>query len=569
MIPRILAPETKSPGEKALFRKLEADPNCESWIVLHSLDIAEHVNQQQGEADFVVIVPNLGVLCLEVKAHREICVEEGTWYFGRHRQIGKSPFKQASEAMYSLKTVLHNKNPHLAHIPFFYGVVFTNASFNITSSEWHSAQFISYQQFISDSIGSLITRLLKKNLEILLTKKQNWYDPKKHSPNKSECDELVSVLRPSFEIFETPKERVKRLDLQIKQFTKEQFSALDAMEDNHRVIFAGPAGTGKTVLAIELARREVIKKRRVLFLCFNQLLGHHLKQECQPLNELVTTTTFHAYIKSISGIRIPEQVSKDFWQEELPDLALDILLSKQDEKHLFDTIIIDEAQDLLHPAYLDILDLSLVGGLNAGRWYLFGDFSRQAIYKDVGVAPETFLKSRNILASTYKLAINCRNTHKISEYVEIITRMKPKYKEVLRKDEDYQPKIVPYKNIDEQLSLLLNELEVAYEAGFKAEDIVILTCCNPQDSVLKQIDGPWSQRIAPFDRRVSGLIGYGTIHSFKGLESSMIIITDVNKIETREEISLLYVGCTRALLNLVLFVSENAREQILNIITKS
>lgn len=67
-------PEDAPPGETALFDALATGPSTDSWIVLHSLAIAAHVRQVEGEADFVVIVPERGVLVIEVKSHRDVGV---------------------------------------------------------------------------------------------------------------------------------------------------------------------------------------------------------------------------------------------------------------------------------------------------------------------------------------------------------------------------------------------------------------------------------------------------------------------------------------------------------------
>ncbi|MDY6994487.1 MAG: NERD domain-containing protein, partial [Pseudomonadota bacterium] len=65
MYPPSISAGTKSPGEIDIFEKMKYDPLTTDWVVLHSLDIAEHKRQIEGEADFVIIIPNKGVLCLE------------------------------------------------------------------------------------------------------------------------------------------------------------------------------------------------------------------------------------------------------------------------------------------------------------------------------------------------------------------------------------------------------------------------------------------------------------------------------------------------------------------------
>jgi hypothetical protein len=83
MIPPVFDESTPSPGERLLFDRLQRDPGTDDWVVLHSLDLAEHPSQVCGEVDFVVVVPGQGVLCLEVKAHRRVSRDaSGHWVLG-------------------------------------------------------------------------------------------------------------------------------------------------------------------------------------------------------------------------------------------------------------------------------------------------------------------------------------------------------------------------------------------------------------------------------------------------------------------------------------------------------
>jgi hypothetical protein len=67
MIPPEVYGDCASRGEKELFLRLRDAPETKDWIAFHSLDIANHRKQVQGEIDFVVIVPSKGILCVEVK----------------------------------------------------------------------------------------------------------------------------------------------------------------------------------------------------------------------------------------------------------------------------------------------------------------------------------------------------------------------------------------------------------------------------------------------------------------------------------------------------------------------
>ena len=68
------------------------------------------------------------------------------------------------------------------------------------------------------------------------------------------------------------------LQKQLMSSTEEQSIILNSILDNNLNIFVtGPAGSGKTVLAVEAARNAAENDEKVLFLCYNQNLGKYLK----------------------------------------------------------------------------------------------------------------------------------------------------------------------------------------------------------------------------------------------------------------------------------------------------
>jgi hypothetical protein len=257
MYPSQIYSGTKSQGEIEIFNRLKNDPNTSSWTVLHSLDIAEHRSQVSGEMDFVVIIPNLGILCIEVKAVSTLSRENGMWFYGKN-PIGDSrgPFKQASEGMHSLRRKVIDKAPALSKIVFWSGVIFPYVSFNERSPEWHEWQVIDRSKFSGYSISHNLLAIMKNARKFLSSNSgASWLHVNSTEPTLEQCKVIVNILRPSFEFFESPASRLNRRKGELKKYTDEQFEALDVMVSNPRVVYQGPAGTGKTLLAIEAARR--------------------------------------------------------------------------------------------------------------------------------------------------------------------------------------------------------------------------------------------------------------------------------------------------------------------------
>ena len=611
LLPPTIAESTESGGERAVFdalaapsaarppRSSAAAPDTTSWTVLHSFDIVDHRRRLAGEIDFLCIVPGKGVLVIEVKGCPSLRRHGGDWYYGRSTEPDhRGPFRQASDAMHSLRRRLAKSHPELAGVPFWSAVCFPFIEFPETSPEWHSWQVIDRRTLRTQPIARLIEGVLDQARSLLAERRTGWYHPERREPTITQCDTLVSVLRPDFEFFESPKSRRLRLDEEVRHYTEEQFEALEAIDANPRLVFDGPAGTGKTFLAVEAARRAVARGKRVLLLCFNRPLGRWLQDETVDLGRGVTARTLHEHFRVLAGIMPThaQRCRQEFWQEELPGMALEALLDGDHKP--YDEIILDEAQDVLRRSYLDVLDLSLQDGLSGGHWRFFGDFTWQRIY-DVGALTVEELLSPSgearaagaipISAMRYALRINCRNTPRVAEFAVAAGHVTPGYKRVRRPDDNLEPEVRWYGR-DQQLPLLRTALTELRDEGFDGPSVAVLSPLGNEHCVAAQLtEQPWHDRLAPLVREPgeedeeeevgdwlaacipsdldavdlrSGRIKYSSIYRFKGLEAPAVVITDIEALDTPTQRSLLYVGCTRALHRLVILADWRVRKQL-------
>lgn len=561
MIPPVLDPKTLSPGEREAFQRLRDDPATDSWTVLHSLDIPNHRRRLSGEIDFVVLVPHKGVLCLEVKAHRKVARRDGMWFLGGGDPDPRGPFKQASEGMHSLRTRLVTRRPAVSNVMFWSAVLFPFVRFTDVSEEWHPWQVIDADDWAAAPLSEAISRVLDSARTFLSESgKASWFREADMTPTPEQCDLVVRSLRPDFEFFESPASRRRARIEELRHYTEEQSQALDAMQEVDRVIFEGPAGTGKTLLAVETARRESLAGNRVLFLCFNKLLAAWIRQEVSAL-EGVTSSTFHSYLLGLASVTPPHDAVSAFWEDELPSLATDALLERsQKDGPAFDVLIVDEAQDVMQGPYLDCLDLSVAGGLAAGRWRFFSDFARQSIFGSKPIGLDEFLARLEGRATKYLLTMNCRNTPRIASYVSVLARLDPTYSRVLRPDDGVQPELVFYKDPEDQRQALVDVLQKLYTDGYRGEDIVILSTIS-NGCATEVSEPPWADRLKPYGTK-GGYIGCSTVHSFKGLEAPVVVFTDVSYFDSPEAENVFYVGLTRAVDRLVILVSENVKREI-------
>lgn len=568
MVPPSVANDI-SPGERDLFKRLKNAPGTDDWIVLHSLDVARHRQQISGEIDFVIIIPSLGVLCLEMKACSKLRREGGAWYYGNDsRGDRRGPFRQAAEAMHSIRENISSQRPDLSRIVFWSAVVLPYISFTATSEEWHDWQVVDRRTYRSRPLDIVFKGILTKAREHLATcATATWFHPDAAEPYPQQCQNLLSLLRPSFEFFESPKSRARRVDEEIKRYTEEQMFALDGMQSNARVLFSGPAGTGKTVLALEAARRASAEGKKVLLLCFNRLLGEWMREQAKDLQPSVTTSTLHSFLLGIAGVEADGE-SPEFWQRRLPEIALGKLFDTQ-EAAVFDELVVDEAQDVCRPEYLDVLDYVLESGLAAGRWRFFGDFEKQAIFHDLRKSGQDILMERVGEVPVYALRINCRNRPRLAAFVHFLGGLDPNYTKVLRPDDGVEPAQHYYGSQQEQEAMLLETLEDAYRDGYKGESVVVLSTRKASDCCAAKVNtSPWKARLRPLQSG-TGHVRYGSVHSYKGLEAPFVIITDVDSVTGPADQDIFYVGITRALERLVVLTAEQTKSDVVRILTGS
>jgi hypothetical protein len=567
MIPPEIAPDCDSPGERLLFPRFRDDPATADWIVLHSQDIARHPKRLEGEADFVVLIPGEGVLVLEVKAGN-VARHAGVWKYGLGATAQSSPtgpFRQAADAMHAIRTDIARQDSSLGPLLFYSGVFFTYIDFDEQSPEWHSWQ-IANRTDLRSPIPSVCIRMIRRAHEhVQRTASAAWYNVRTSRPTRDQLARIAEILRPNFEYVISPQERVTNSEQRILRFTQEQFRALDAVAENHRVVFKGPAGTGKTFLAMETAERALRSGSRVLLACYNRLLGDWLAHRMQRAVDLshgrLTVDTFHGELLRLSGV--PIEASAQFWERRLPDCVVQRGLEGGIKAPLFDLVVLDEAQDLLRDPYLDALELLLAGGLAGGRWALFGDFERQAIYAEASENADGLtakVRARAPQFAVYSLRTNCRNSENIAVGLELACRLDPGYSGILNAEAGPDLVVRFYRDGRDQ-ALLLKQAMMDAGRRFLSSQLRVLSMKEDSSSCAAHLAREeTSVALEPLRRGSDGpAIRFSTIHAFKGLEAPAIILTDIEEFGGERMESLLYVGMSRARLHLCILMHERCR----------
>ena len=558
-----------SQGEKILFMKFKNDGSTNSMYVLHSLFTNNHIKNISGELDFFVIAPNEGFFSIEVK-HGGISRKNGDWCFtnrnGQTTCKKTGPFAQQSATInsirnYALKKISHKKEMHdrFSKILWGSGVAFTSMTeFVDFGPEGHSWQVLT-KQGLNFPVGAFISTLSKGSHSESSNK--YWYDVHASRPTKKDCEDLVKILRGDFDIDYSEINRIKDTDVLIEEYTKEQFELLDFVRYNERCLIQGTAGTGKTLMALELLKREVKEGDEVALFCFNNQLGERLSALSKNITDSNAKVKFcgtlHSYMSQYCESIKPsslDQLNKYFTE----DLPIEFLITNEylPEGEKLDYLILDEAQDLLTPYYLEVFDLILKGGIKNGKWVMFGDFSNQAIYLNKPEESILRLNSYATFTTFPPLKINCRNTKEIATHNTLMTGAR--VPEFTSKNYLGNQVICKYPSKSSRISVILEILLKIESRKIPLEKVTLLSPKKFENSIISE------------DTQIRGFIDNGvltsTIQGFKGLENTIIVLYDFDEVTSEKMQRLLYVGISRARQELFLILDKTQEAAVSKLI---
>lgn len=576
-------PDIAPDSEKTVFRKIKSDRGCSDWTVLHSLGLSQRgVKKPYGEIDFVVIVPGEGILCLEVKGGGVKCTG-GKWSTtNRHNvttPLEKSPFDQVRDGMRAVRNRVEAEfGAASAIMRSFFGtaVIFTDVEAPPATVSYEKDEIIDVNDLLGDIAPIIHGRLRSQRRRLGWLQTPSLTDP-------ADVAKLVKLLRPDFELKEARATRIRRDIQALIRLTKEQARFMESCSENKRCLIKGAAGTGKTLMAIEAFRKEATAGNRVGLLCYNKVLGGWFRRELEEYSRdgVVCGSIYECFLGLIKTANLYEEylqersrVASDrqslIFDKIIPEYAIRAIMETNAE---LDYLILDEAQDLIRPSLLDVFDVWLRGGLKKGRWSIFGDFHNQAIYSAELSGTELLEILERHLSdyATFKLNVNCRNTKNIAESTSLFSGFAtPPYETSQIDGEPVNQSF--WKNDRDLAEKLIRQISRLLDDGVSPGDIAILSprkfknsCTSAIDlDNCRIVDISGSADVIPDKQEIT----FSTIHSFKGMESPVIILTDIDNIATDQSRSLLYIGMSRASAYLSVFFNEGIRDDLKTVLSK-
>ena len=571
MIPALIASSRVPPGEYAVFEALRDHPGTDGWVVFHGLPIRHHETQVEGEADFVLLVPGEGMLVVEVKSHDRVEVgDDGLWRLGSQDPTRRSPYDQVWDNARSIKQWIERR-AYVTPYPVWQAVWFPSrggelvaqleARIDVPAKGTLTRADLDASRLVTSIVGVL--RHGRSEIERRVPAFA------KDRPDAQDVEEARQILQPTISFHRAMSERREDRERDLREATERQEQALQYFSAHPRLLVTGPAGTGKTNVAVRAAQQAANREERVLLTCFNALLEGDLQHRLRDRDD-IDVARVHQLMLAISGLTPPDDADDAWWNGALPAATLAVTRAPGYTPR-YTCLVADEAQDLARDSTLDVLDSLLVGGLAEARVVLAGDFAHQDIYRPRAPASssssptqsgvsrrpatagerQTRVLTRLPTAAHMTLTANVRQTPKLADLVEqLITGIA--YTDYFRDEEDDElaGAIHLYRDADEQESLLQQALEALWADGWDPHEILVLS--PRRDSAAHRAFGQATD--ASTQSRAAPGIRWGTVHRYKGLESPVVILTDIDGRSPGWE-DLLYVGMTRATERLIVLTS--------------
>ncbi len=376
-------PTFANEAERVVWEALR-DQLPDDAILLSGLRIVDETLDH--EADVVVLVPDVGIVVVEVKG--------GSVWFGGRDERGRGeprwwqrgngthkidPVRQALRVKYAVRQYVED-DPRWTRqrVAWAHAVVTPYSSFPVDFAAPDCPRWALHDREDLASLGERI----EENARLAAQGKR--------PPTVVDVELVSEILKGrGFTAYDRNAEAAERQG-QADRLTSEQAMLLQVTRLLPRVEVRGGAGSGKTVLALaqarELARgRQERPAQRVALLCYSIGLAEYLKRSVEqwPRRHRPAFVGTYEELGRLWGAPTGTREDSDFWERTLPARMAELAADLPDG-HRFDSFIVDEAQDFADSWWTPLL--RALRDEEGGGLFVYSD-ENQRIFARFGQPP--------------------------------------------------------------------------------------------------------------------------------------------------------------------------------------
>jgi hypothetical protein len=561
------APEkavSDSSAELGLFAKL-GEQLGPDYVVLHSVSWISRPGGQgprEGETDLLIAHPIRGLLAVEVKGGR-VSLDYRSQTFVSVDRDGvehpiKNPFEQARRGKFALLEKL-KESPVWRKL----GIRRFNLGYAVFLPDVGDGDRLRGPDAPEEIIGD---RRDLADLNAWVERAFGYWGSADGGQNQPVgsigVDAVIKLFARTVSTRPLLSARIADEDGVRLSLTFRQAAILDLLRRQRRVMIAGGAGTGKTLIAKEKAVRLASEGMRTLLLCYNRGLADHLREQCAGIQGLDIATFHQVCHRWVAEVKAKQR--RDLLAEARADLPngqefdhhmpMALALAVDALGPRYDAIVVDEAQDFGDEYWLPIE--MLLTRPDEAMLYVFLD-ENQDIYRRSASIP--------VPGEPMVLDRNCRNTDSIhaAAYIHYrgATVEPPQISGAA-----VECLVAP--NVDRQaksIGSLVTKLVV--DERVQSHEIAILLCDSSdriaRESMLKKLPLPASVKLGRIEDYGAGVLTVDTVARFKGLERGVVILWAFDLCDVGADRETLYVGMSRAKSALWLCGTREACDRIL------
>jgi len=420
--PVFLYPDVREKAAERRFYDACRNQLGDEWTVLYERYWFGHRDgmKKSGEADYVMLHAELGVFVVEVKGGKEIIVDHGEWYSVPHgrseRKHIRNPFKQVADSKFVLWDYIREKVPSVKLKGELGHMVVLPGHRQVGDISPHARRDLICDREDMRDLEKTLKRVARQ-----FTRRPVW--------TQEEIQRLVvELMEIEFKLLGPRRIEYEDHFDQLKLLTDMQLRAF-AMLRKHKVLtIHGGAGSGKTILANHRSLELAVEGKRVLFVCHSTELAEFLRDELESrlskdsgllrIKDQIHFSSIYEFARKLQG-KMAAKHSRRFETGELSGGSFSdaCLLASDDDKELFDALVIDEAQEIPSTMVDGLLLLLRKDGLK----YIFGDPNQKVIKS--GRNEMSALTVHGSREPTI-LNVNCRSSKQIADFANKIIQIK-------------------------------------------------------------------------------------------------------------------------------------------------